>query len=134
MVEFSQEVFDTLCERLADGKSLRKICEDHDMPSTTAVMKWLAKEGNDHLVAQYARARDMQADTLFDDCLAIADQYESKAEKSEGGTDHINRAKLRIDTRKWMAGKLRPKRYGDKLDVDANVGLTVKLPTGSQNI
>jgi len=112
---FSQKLFDTICERIADGESLRSICSDDDMPSKAAVFKWLAKDSS--LVDQYAHARDTQADTLFDDCLSIADQYDSMTEKLEGGTDHIQRAKLRIDTRKWMAGKLRPKKYGDKIAV-----------------
>lgn len=72
------------------------------------------------IVPQYARAREVQADKLFDECLTIADQYDATAEKLEGGTDHINRARLRIDTRKWMAGKLRPKVYGDKLELAGN--------------
>lgn len=119
-VEFSEEVFDRICARIADGESLRKICESDDMPSTTAVTKWLAKDaatGTGELVAQYAHAREQQADTLFDDCLNIADQYDQAAENGEGGTDHIQRARLRIDTRKWMAGKLRPKRYGERIAV-----------------
>lgn len=115
MAEFSQDLFDTICSRIAEGESLRAICEGDDMPSREAVRKWLASD--EELVGQYAHARDAQADKIFDECLEIADQYDQAGEKMEGGTDHIQRAKLRIDTRKWMAGKLRPKVYGDKIDV-----------------
>ena len=114
MAEFSQELFDEICEQIADGESLRKICEAEDMPNKATVFRWLAND--ETLSDQYARAREVQADALFDDCLSIADQYDQAKENLEG-TDHIQRAKLRIDTRKWMAGKLRPKKYGDKLDV-----------------
>lgn len=114
MPAFSQKLFDELCDRLGDGTSLRKICAADDMPSTTAVMKWLAKDGNETLVAQYARAREVQADALFDDCLAIADKFDGS---EMNDPEHIQRARLRIDTRKWMAGKLRPKVYGDKLAI-----------------
>lgn len=126
MTEFSQEVFDEICERISDGESLRKICSADDMPNKANVFRWLAKD--ETLRDQYARAREVQADALFDECLAIADTFD-KAELEN--PQHIGRAKLRIDTRKWMAGKLRPKAYGDKLDVDAKVGLTINLPKGA---
>lgn len=105
------------------------------MPSRAAVFKWLAignEKGADPLysrfVDQYTRAREEQADTIFDECLQIADDatndYMDKI-NSEGevvgqtlNTEHVQRSKLRIDTRKWMAGKMRPKKYGDKLEVE----------------
>lgn len=118
MPEFSQDLFDEICEKLSDGESLRDICKADDMPNKATVFRWLAND--EKLSDQYARAREVQADALFDDCLAIADQYENDEKTAEGGNDHINRAKLRIDTRKWMAGKLRPKKYGDKIDVTTN--------------
>lgn len=130
-VEFSQEIFDKICDLIADGKSLRTICAGEDMPNTSSVCRWLAQDEGGELREQYARARESQADALFDDCLAIADKFTS-AEMIE--PEHINRAKLRIDTRKWMAGKLRPKKYGEKLDVDANVGLTINLPARTGDI
>lgn len=104
MVKFSQEVFDTICERIADGESLRAICKDKSMPSKQAVRKWLVNDKDGDLVSQYAQAREDQADAIFDECLAIADTAEDVAA-----------ARLQIDTRKWMAGKLRPKKYSDKL-------------------
>lgn len=130
MPEFSPDLFDKVCERLANGESLRKICRDDDMPSTASVCKWLANDDGGKLVEQYTRAREMQADALFDDCLDIADQYEGAEEE----VDHIQRAKLRIDTRKWMAGKLRPKKYGEKLDVDHGGSLTINLPAHSTDL
>lgn len=110
--DFTQELADLICERIADGKSLRAICTEEAMPNKATVFRWLAS--NEAFSDQYAHARDSQADTLFDDVLAIADQYDSAADKLD--VDHIQRARLRIDARKWMAGKLRPKKYGEKID------------------
>lgn len=107
--EIEEEVF----QRIADGKSIRAALQDDWLPGWTTFNKRLASDAE--FAARYARARELQADKLFEECLEIADQYEREAEKLEGGTDHINRARLRIDTRKWMAGKLRPKVYGDKV-------------------
>ncbi len=126
MAEFSRELFDDICEQISDGKSLREICSGVGMPNKATVFRWLAADPE--LSDQYARAREEQADVLFDECLAIADQYESATEKLGDGTDHIQRAKLRIDTRKWMAGKLRPKKYGEKIDVTSG-GERVQFPS-----
>lgn len=128
--EFTQEVADAICERLAKPESLRKICLSDDMPCQVTVFKWLGKY--EEFAKQYARAREAQADALFDECLDIADDgandFMGDDEKYNG--DAVQRSKLRIDTRKWMAGKLRPKKYGEaatlkiadadgeKLDVD----------------
>ena len=125
MAEFSQELFDRICERIAGGESLRAICQDADMPSGEAVRKWLLKDSGGELVAQYARAREAQADTLFDEMLEIADDarndwMERRGEDDAGwqaNGEHIQRSRLRLDARRWMAGKLRPKVYGDKLAV-----------------
>lgn len=112
--EFTAEMADVICERIADGESLRKICDEDGMPNKATVFRWLA--ANKEFSDQYARARESQADTLFDDVLAIADQYDSAADTLN--QDHINRARIRIDARKWMAGKLRPKVYGEKLELE----------------
>lgn len=126
MTEFSEELFDTICERISNGESLRSICDDENMPNKSNVFRWLAS--NEALRDQYARARESQADALFDDILSIADdaQNDWMERKNADGTntgwqengEAIRRSQLRIDARKWMAGKLRPKKYGDKLDVD----------------
>lgn len=75
------------------------------MPHTATVCRWLAKDAE--FSEQYARAREAQADALFDDCLDIADKG------TKALADHNDR-RLQIDTRKWMAGKLKGK-YSDKV-------------------
>ncbi|MCW2405049.1 hypothetical protein M2336_001678 [Sphingobium sp. B1D7B] len=122
---FTQEIADAICEGLANARSLRSICLDENMPSQTTVFRWLADERYTTFREQYARAREAQADAIFDECLDIADDaandYMGDDEKYNG--DAVARSRLRIDTRKWMAGKLRPKVYGDKLELNNNHGL-----------
>lgn len=120
---FTQEVADLICDKIAEGESLRKICDSEEMPNKATVFRWLA--ANEEFSDQYARARESQADTLFDEVLAIADQYDSATDKID--VDHINRARLRIDARKWMAGKLRPKKYGEKLQVEGDLNHNHKI-------
>jgi len=119
--DFTREIADAICELIADGRSLRSICDDEGMPSKTTVFRWLA--ANEEFRNQYAYARETQADTYFEDVIDIADDSRNDWMKVSGeddvgwrlNGDHVRRAQLRIDARKWMAGKLRPKKYGDKL-------------------
>lgn len=127
--DFTQEIVDSICEQIADGKSLRSICLAEDMPSKTTVFKWLA--ANAVFADQYARAREAQADTLFEDSLDIADDGKRDYVVDSDGKavvdhDHIQRARLRVDTRKWMAGKLRPKVYGDRIHTEHSGSLTLE--------
>lgn len=114
---FNQETADRICERLAAGESLRKICIDEDMPAQGTIYSWLLKDEFKSFQEQYTRARELQADTLFDECQDIADDGSNDYMETDSGQkydgDAVQRSRLRIDTRKWMAGKLRPKKYGE---------------------
>lgn len=105
---FSQATADELCERIAMGESLRAICRGDDMPAKTTVMRWLQSDEHLEFRDQYARAREAQADYYFDAIIEIADD----------DTVDVNRSRLMVDARKWAAGKLRPKVYGEKLDLN----------------
>lgn len=122
--DFTQKLADLICEALAEGHSLRSICAADNMPNKGTVFRWLA--ANKAFSDQYARAREAQADCLFDDILEIADDGRNDTYTDDEGrvrTDHdvIARSRLRVDARKWMAGKLKPKVYGDKVDVNHGV-------------
>lgn len=124
--EFTQAIADTICERIAEGESLRAICLDDDMPNKATVFRWLAADKA--FSDQYARAREAQADALADEIVYIADTPQigqvsvSKATGLEvTEADMIAHRRLQVDARKWMAGKLAPKKYGDKQEIDLNV-------------
>ncbi len=109
-----------ICARLAEGETLRSICRDKAMPNKATVLRWLADKKKAEFRDQYAHAREMQADALFDEALEIADNTSGdwavdKDGKKTLGHEHVQRSRLRVDTRKWAAGKLAPKRYGDKI-------------------
>lgn len=112
---YSEEIAQDILCRLMDGQSLRKICQDDAMPARSTVHLWLA---NDEAFSdRYARARDAQADTLADEILDISDGENAAADPQ--------RDRLRVDARKWLAGKLRPKVYGDKQQVEHSGGVTL---------
>ena len=108
--------------RIAEGESLKSICRDESLPSCGVFYRWLLED--DKLADRYARAREDQAEALADEILDIADDsrndfVERENERGEVSTavdtEHIQRSKLRVDSRKWLASKLLPKKYGDKL-------------------
>lgn len=128
---FSQEIADQICERIADGDSLRTICTDESFPSRTTVFKWLSRSAE--FTDQYARAREAQADAIFDDILEIADDGQNdwmekhtrdgEAMGWQENGEALRRSQLRIDARKWMASKLRPKKYGEKIAIGGDKDL-----------
>lgn len=127
---FNEDIAAKLCDRIAAGESLRKICTDAKMPSMATVMRWLGKPENAAFREQYACARDAQADKLVEEMLEIADEectmvraekHGSRDDDGDGNTEvvfdatAVARNKLRVDARKWVASKMAPKKYGDKV-------------------
>lgn len=135
--EYSTAMADLICERLMDGESLRSICAAENMPSKSTVCRWLA--AHDEFRDQYARAREAQSDTLFDEILDIADDatndWMQRAGKDgltawvENG-EAMTRSKLRVDARKWMVSKLQPKKYGERIaqEIELTQRYVAELP------
>ncbi len=111
-VEYTDELFLVICDRLSDGESLRKICEDENMPVKSTVLKWIRDKKE--LKDQYARAKEESADAFAEEMLQIADDVDLKNNNS------IQQARLKIDTMKWLMSKQKPKKYGDKLDLTSD--------------
>lgn len=103
---FNPITAERVCTRMAAGESLSKICEDADMPAKSTVTGW-ALQDVEGFAAQYARAREAQAEHYAEEIITIADTEED-----------ANRARVRIDARKWTASKLLPKRYGDRVELE----------------
>ncbi len=121
-----------ICRRLADGEPLRAICADKVMPDKATVLRWLADKAKADFRDQYAHAREMQADALFDEALEIADDTSGDWAVDKDGKktldhEHVQRSRLRVDTRKWAAGKLAPKRYVDKLQHTGEGGGPIRV-------
>ena len=120
---FTQDLADRICAELAEGRSMRSVLRDDGMPSMTTVFRWLRE--NETFQQQYARAKEEAADSLADEIVDIADERDGKAIMAEGeevavvfDSTAVARNRLRIDARKWIAAKLKPKKYGDKLDLE----------------
>jgi hypothetical protein len=116
--------------RVRGGMSLSKACIGDDwIPPRKTFELWCDQD--EGLAADYAHAREARADAIFEECLEISDRQGADVVTVDGVDviDHnvIARNKLMIDTRRWMLGKMQPKKYGDKLDVDLDAKFIVKI-------
>lgn len=125
--DFSQELADKICAELAEGVSLRGVCKSEEMPCLSTVFSWLRTKPD--FLQQYARAKEESADAMAEEIIDISDDGTNDWEEREiaGGrtiialnTEAVQRSKLRVDTRKWIMSKMKPKKYGDKLDMTTN--------------
>ena len=101
------------CDLIAEGRSVAEICARPDMPSQQSVYTWL-KQDEDFL-ERYARAREAQADTLAAKIMTVVDGVEPEPGK-------VSKARLQFDAYRWHAGKLAPKKYGDRISHDVKGG------------
>jgi hypothetical protein len=109
-LKYTDELGREICERLAQVGSLRRVCRDEDMPHDWTVRKWLVD--NEDFAAAYTRAKEAGIDALIDETLDLAD--EPAPSTAQGSTDsgHVAWNKVRIETRRWLAERMMPKRYG----------------------
>jgi hypothetical protein len=104
--------------RISEGRSLQKVCRSKHLPSYSTVTRWL--NDDEEFRKKYAQSRKQQAELLASQILEIADD-----EEQDTAQDRINRARLKIDTRKWIASKLLPKVYGERNNPEITVNSTV---------
>lgn len=134
---YSKEIAERICHLIGTTtKGLRRICEDKSLPSKSTVYRWLNDEENVEFRDMIARAHEMRADMMAAEMLEIADNNSLDKEAFVGG-NHIQRDKLRIDTRKFLLAKLSPKKWGDKVDITSGgekLGVTVFLPDNQRPV
>jgi hypothetical protein len=115
---FSPEIAELICDRIAEGWSLRKICQDATMPARSTIFGWL--EEHEEFARRYTLARQIQIEDLLDEILEIADDSSNDWIEREGpdgkkyrvfNPDSLRRSKLRIAARERLLSKLLPKRY-----------------------
>ena len=114
-VSYTQELGQEVIIRLSEGQSLASICRLDYMPHIATVYDWIKIHPS--FADGYARARENAAHTLFDQMLDIADDSSGDL-LADGSANNaaIARARLQIDTRARVAGKLHSKAYGERVD------------------
>ena len=117
--EQKQTILESVVNQIIDGKSLRSICrDDASIPDRVTLLRWMDQD--DDFAAIIARARDLQAEALHDDMADIC-------HKMESGELDANTGKAIIWAKQWSASKLKPKKYGDRLDLGNADGKPFKI-------
>jgi hypothetical protein len=119
--DYTPKLVNEICTTIASSsKGISRLCKDNSSwPTKETIFSWLKTYGD--FSDQYARAKRLQIEVLVDEIIEIADDSSQDNIINQQGqiicnNATINRARLRIDTRKWIASKLAPKIYGDKID------------------
>lgn len=116
---YNIKITEEICVRIANGESLKTICRDKHIPTIATFYNWL--RANPELLNQYQQAKEDQIDSYAEEICEIADDatndfVEKKLKSGEMviqlDNEHVLRSRLRIDTRKWICERLRPKKYG----------------------
>ena len=119
---FTPEIEALFLEGIARAISVRALCALHKVDQTTFFRHL---EASEEFRQQYARAKERCADFMAEEILEIADDSSGdvktvvRADGSEFETmdaEFVARSRLKVDARKWLAAKLRPKVYGEKIE------------------
>src|SRR3954464_13542438 len=106
---YREELADHICREIAEGKSVRKILKEPGMPVISTLFRWLIK--NQEFSKQYLEAKSAYADPVFDAMIDLSDEVAEEAQA-------VSKARLQVETRKWVVGGLNPKKYGERLQHD----------------
>ena len=102
--KYTPELGAEICQGIAEGNSARSTCAKHGIALAT-FYNW--QREHPQFASQVSQAREDQADSFADEMSQIAESHED-----------VQRAKLIIDARKWVASRMKPKSWGDRLHVD----------------
>lgn len=109
-----REVWPKMLERITEGKSLMYATKEAKMSYATAMYQL---RNNPELQSKYREAIAERGDYLADELVDLSDEMPPADLDPALINAWVNRQRLRIDARKWTASKLRPKMWGDKIDV-----------------
>lgn len=114
-----------LCRRIADGETLRGVCRDPKMPGKDVFLQWLHEDAS--FAARYAQAREALADHWADEIIEIADDGTNDFVERDGkltlNSEHVQRSRLRIDTRKWVMSKIVPRKYSERIELGGDLSV-----------
>ena len=115
---YTEKLAEQICDYIKEGKTLRTISEIDGMPNKSTILKW--RNNNNEFKDQYTRAKEEQSEAFNEELIEIADDL----------TVEPDRAKLRIETRKWVMGKMKPKKYKE----NTSAGISEELIMLSETI
>lgn len=116
---YDRSIGEEVCRRISEGESLRSICSCEGMPNRQTIFRWL--RASEDFQRSYAAAHEVYAAVIAGEIIEISDDARNDwmdRQRPDGSTErvldheHVQRSKLRIEARKWLAGVLEPRKYG----------------------
>lgn len=125
---YNKATANAICERVAQGEPVRRICRDDEMPHRATVYRWLAER--EEFQAAYALAMQCRIDDMADECLEIADDGSHDLTLDPGDGENtmpalvvdkevLARTKIRLAERHWWLACMAPRKYGRNVDLDS---------------
>jgi hypothetical protein len=115
---YNDNIAREICDLIATtSKSLMTLCKDHKhWPGERTIRTWFREKPE--FQQMYAQAKDDQSELFVEQIIDIADDASNDYHENLKGemvfdSEHVQRSRLRVDTRKWLASKYKPKKYGD---------------------
>ena len=108
--KYTKEIGDNICVRISEGASLRKIAGEIGIELRT-MFRWFRE--HEDFCHNYTRAKEEQAELFAEQIIDISDEKIERDANGRIDSGAVNHARLRVDARKWVASKLKPKKYGD---------------------
>lgn len=120
--KFDETLFESICERVANGETVAQVCRDLDVCRRT-FDRWC--DADPELARRRAEAREAGEDAIADECLSIADEREGRALMPGGeevavvfDSTAVQRNKLRVWTRLELLKKWNPKKWGERQSIE----------------
>lgn len=144
--KYTKTLADKICAELSEGKSMRTVCLSDKMPDKSTIFRWLRE--NEGFRDQYETAKQESTDAMAEEIQDISDDgtndwIEKEIRDKKGrlidkvevlNHEHVQRSRLRIDTRKWLMAKMKPKKYGEKLDLTSDGEKLATVPITGMKI
>lgn len=146
--KYTEKIAEEICTRIASGETVIRMCRDEHLPSEKTVYSWLMMDDKKAFLQNYEKARAIAAERMAEELIDIADNGTNDWMQAEDpdnpgykyNGEHVQRSRLRVDTRKWAAARLLPKKYGDKIQqehsgkVDTTTQIIVNDPKTAESL
>jgi hypothetical protein len=109
-------IWPVVLREIGNGSSLITAIKKPDYPTYDAFQRHL--RSHPEVKRLYDDAIEARADYLAESLIDISEETPPEGLDGSQLSAWINQMKIRIDTRKWTAAKLRPKTWGEKMDVN----------------
>jgi hypothetical protein len=131
-----QALWPVILGDIANGASLSAAIQRlNPSPSYWWAKDWLRRDPE--LKARYIEAVEDRADRLAEELIELADQPIPTGLDGPGMSAWVQKLRVQVDVRKWAASKLKPKAYGERLDVTVaptQISITAALEEANRRV